>query len=57
VNCLPEIEENIELVDVVRRNFPHVQIISRARNRGTRISSSTEGSRSSSARPSTQACA
>jgi len=33
VNCLSEIEENIEVVDVVRRNFPHIQIISRARNR------------------------
>ncbi len=33
VNCIPEIEENIELVDVVQRNFPNLQIISRARNR------------------------
>jgi monovalent cation:proton antiporter-2 (CPA2) family protein len=33
VNCLPEIEENIELVDVVQRNFPNLTIISRARNR------------------------
>lgn len=33
VNCIPEIEDNIELVDVVQRNFPNLQIISRARNR------------------------
>ncbi|MGA0598642.1 cation:proton antiporter [Enterovirga sp. CN4-39] len=33
VNCIPEIEENLELVDVARRNFPNLEIISRARNR------------------------
>ncbi|NNM73024.1 monovalent cation:proton antiporter-2 (CPA2) family protein [Enterovirga aerilata] len=33
VNCLADIEENLALVDAVQRNFPNLQIVSRARNR------------------------
>lgn len=33
VNCLPEVEDNIALVDAVQRNFPNLPIVSRARNR------------------------